>query len=218
MLGNECENLKVIIDNGSGKSRRLLDLSQCQLTEIQKQALLGIHAFSGNDYVSSFFRKGKKTWWKVVKDDENLLKVFAELGNEQHPSSVVLDGLQRSTCAVYNQRRCKEVNDARTTIFWNRFHDGKVADLSVLPPCESALALHAARSNYVARMWRLAHRALLFLDTPANHGWNEDLSIHWVDITYPADVVELLCNKADEDSEDELSDYSEDSDGDEMLD
>ena len=34
LLGNERENLKIIIDNGSGKSRRLLDLSTCQLTNI----------------------------------------------------------------------------------------------------------------------------------------------------------------------------------------
>ena len=67
-------------------------------------------------------------------------------------------------------------------------------------------------------MWRLAHRPQQFLDTPVNHGWTEDLSIHWVDIPYPVDVVELLCNISDEDSEDELSDYSEDSDCDEMSD
>jgi len=218
LLANERENLKIIIDHGSGKGRRFLDLSQCQLTELQKRALLGIHAFSGNDYVSSFFRKGKKTWWTLIKDDENMQKVFAELGNEQQLSSVVFDGLQICTCAIYNQRRCKRINEARSTIFWNRFRDGKVADLCALPPCESALALHSARSNYVARMWRLAHRPQQFLDTPVNHGWTEDLSIHWVDIPYPVDVVELLCNISDEDSEDELSDYSEDSDCDEMSD
>lgn len=214
LLGNECENLKVIIDNGSGKSRQVLDLSRSHLTDIQKQALIGTHAFSGNDYVSSFFRKGKKTWWKVIKDDEHLLKAFAELGNEQQISSVILDELQRATCAVYNQRRYKRVNEARASLFWSQFHHGKIADLSALPPCESALALHGARSNYVARMWRLAHKAQQSLDTPVNHGWKEDLSIHWVDIPYPHDVVELLCNKAGEDREEELSGYSEDSDSD----
>lgn len=214
LLANECENLRVIIDNGSGKSRRILDLSHCQLTDIQKQALLGLHAFSGNDYVSSFFRKGKKTWWKVIQDDENLLKVFAELGSEQHITNIILDGLQRATCAVYNQRRCKQVNEARASLFWSRFHDGKVADLSAIPPCETALTLHSARSNYVARMWRLACKPQLCLDAPVNHGWNEDLSIHWIDIPYPLDVVELLCNKSGEDSEEELLGYSEDNDSD----
>ena len=161
-----------------------------------------------------FFRKGKKTWWKVIKDDEHLLKVFAELGNEQYISNRILDELQTVTCAVYNQRRYKRVNEARASLFWSRFHDGKVADLSALPPCESALALCAARSNYMARMWHLAHKAQQSLDTPVNHGWNDDLSIHWVDIPYPRDVVELLCNKSSEDSDEELSGYSEDSDSD----
>ena len=60
-------------------------------------------------------------------------------------------------------------------------------------------------------MWRWAHRSLQFLDIPVNHGWAEDLSIHWVDIPYPVDAVELLCNNSDEDSEDELSNHSEES-------
>ena len=39
----------------------------------QRRALVGINAFSGNDYIASFFRKGKKTNWKTV------LKGFVEL-------------------------------------------------------------------------------------------------------------------------------------------
>ena len=59
MLGNECDNLKFIIDNGGGKNRRVLDLSKCTLTSLQKKALLGLHSFKGNDYVSSFFSQRK---------------------------------------------------------------------------------------------------------------------------------------------------------------
>ena len=55
LLANEHENLKIIIDQGISTNRQFLDLSRCQYTELQKQALLSLHAFSGNDYVSSFF-------------------------------------------------------------------------------------------------------------------------------------------------------------------
>ena len=34
--------------------------SSCELSQEQKKALLGLHAFSGNDYVSCIFRKGKQ--------------------------------------------------------------------------------------------------------------------------------------------------------------
>ena len=44
-----------------------------------ERAPLGVHAFSGNDYVSSFMRKGKKECWKLVKDDEEFLTVFSGL-------------------------------------------------------------------------------------------------------------------------------------------
>eukprot|EP00112_Aurelia_sp_Birch-Aquarium-sp1_P025967 Seg893.4 transcript_id=Seg893.4/GoldUCD/mRNA.D3Y31 product="hypothetical protein" protein_id=Seg893.4/GoldUCD/D3Y31 len=59
LLANEQRNLIIFIVNGTGKSRRLLDLSACDLSNQQKQTLLGVHSFTGNDYVSSFLRKGK---------------------------------------------------------------------------------------------------------------------------------------------------------------
>ena len=70
LLENEIDNLRVFIfiNNGTGKARKLFDLTLCDLSQAQKQALLGLHAFSGNDYISSFCRKGKKACWKMVKD------------------------------------------------------------------------------------------------------------------------------------------------------
>ena len=42
-------------------------------------ALLGLHSFSGNDYISSFWRNGKPAFWKLVKGEEEFQKTFAEL-------------------------------------------------------------------------------------------------------------------------------------------
>ena len=80
LLANELEHLKILLDLGCGKSRQFLDVSQCQQTKIQKMALLGLHAFSGNYYNSSFSRIGKKKWWTLIKDDENLQKNFCRIG------------------------------------------------------------------------------------------------------------------------------------------
>ena len=46
--------------NGAGKNRKVMDLSFCSLLKDQKKALLGMHAFTGNDYVSSFYGEGNK--------------------------------------------------------------------------------------------------------------------------------------------------------------
>ena len=50
----------VFLDNGTGKDRKVLDVVSTNITRSHKEALIGVHSFSGNDYVSSFFRKGKK--------------------------------------------------------------------------------------------------------------------------------------------------------------
>ncbi len=53
-------NLNIIIDNGTWRNRKHLDLSKSGLTVMQGKALLGMHAFSGNDFISSMLRKGKQ--------------------------------------------------------------------------------------------------------------------------------------------------------------
>ena len=68
-------NLHIMIDNGTGKGRKCLDLRLFGLTDIQRTALLGMHAFSGNDYVSSMLQKGKQLCWKHIKDSERFLEV-----------------------------------------------------------------------------------------------------------------------------------------------
>ncbi len=100
LLANEAEHLHVFIDNGTGKHRRLLDLNACELSQLQKEALLGLHAFSGNDYISSFLRKGKPAFWKLMKGNEDFQKIFAELGRENRASVNLLLGLERFVCSL----------------------------------------------------------------------------------------------------------------------
>ena len=69
-----------LVDNGTGKNRKIIDMSTTGLSVLECQALAGIHAFSGNDYISSFFRKGKKCFWKKVRSNQQFLETFANLG------------------------------------------------------------------------------------------------------------------------------------------
>ena len=58
------DNVDIFIDNRSGKNRKILDLQACQLSSLQKKALVGLHAFTGNDYIACFLCKGKQLCWK----------------------------------------------------------------------------------------------------------------------------------------------------------
>lgn len=50
----------IYIDYGTGKSRTFLQLSEIDIPDTLKSALVGFYAFSGNDYISSIFRKSKR--------------------------------------------------------------------------------------------------------------------------------------------------------------
>ena len=54
---HQFEGKNVFIDNGVGKNRKIIDMSTTMLSSQQRHALTGVHAFSGNDYISRFFRK-----------------------------------------------------------------------------------------------------------------------------------------------------------------
>ena len=192
-------NLHVMIDNGTGKSRKFLDLSKSYLTDIQRKALLGMHAFSGNDYVPSILRKGKQLCWKHLKDNDRFLELFSSLGTDVQLNNDQLCSLENFVCVIFGEKRLNSVNDARRKFFWERMEkNNKIADLSLLPPCQSSLAKYSRRSNYIAYMWRNACRPMINLESPMNHGWFPDLSIDWIEEPYPEDVTELLITSDNE--------------------
>ena len=62
------------------RTERLLTCLLSCLTDVKSQALSGIHAFSGNDYISSFFRKGKLLIWKFPRKHQGFLPTLAKVG------------------------------------------------------------------------------------------------------------------------------------------
>ena len=63
-------DISCLVDNRTGKNRKIIHMSSTGLPVLKCQALAGTHVFSGNDYISSFFRKGKKYFWKKVRSNQ----------------------------------------------------------------------------------------------------------------------------------------------------
>ena len=57
------DNDKIFLDIGTGVRRKVFNLTSIRMNCKLKEALIGFHAFTGNDYVSSFFKKSKDTCW-----------------------------------------------------------------------------------------------------------------------------------------------------------
>ena len=79
-LLHQFEPKQMLIDNGTGSNRKIIDMSFPNFMQLQRQALAGVHAFSGNDYVSCFFRKGKKKFWDLLTKHERFIQTFADSG------------------------------------------------------------------------------------------------------------------------------------------
>ena len=105
----------VVIDNGSGQSRKSIDLRSLQFSECKYSTMLGLHAFTGNDYLSSFFRKGKEKRWKLMQKYEEFEVYFTKLGSEPNLSEDLFESLEEYTALLYRVKS-KSINEARWKI------------------------------------------------------------------------------------------------------
>jgi hypothetical protein len=116
-----------------------------------RRAVLGMHSFSGNDSVSSFFRKGKQAVWKAVTKNIAFIDLFSSLGTEVTASEELVRGVEWFVCSIYGHPRILSINEERKKVFWDKFNkEKKIIDLSLMPPCQSNLHHHIMRANYVA--------------------------------------------------------------------
>ena len=189
ILLNAETNRNVFIDSGRGNNRKLLCIQATTLTTDQKKAIVGLHAFTGTDQNSSFFRKSKMRCWKIAQD---YLSTFSNLGKEFEMTDDLIKKLEEYMCHL-DGGKSSVVNAVRNEIFWKTLKNKKrVIDLFHLPPCRSSLKLHARRSNSIAKVWRQADQKIMAYESPQQHGWNEDYSLEWVDEIFPTDIAKHL--------------------------
>ncbi len=194
VYGNQLDtDLRIFLDNGTGKSRKVLDMNSSQLSSVQKRGIIGFHALTGNDYVSSFFGKGKASCYKIYTKFPHLQAAFCNLGNSFTVDEQTKVALREFICKVYGKGRLNDVDEARRELFWNRLRrDNRISDLSVLPPCNRTTEIHIKRANFVALIWKMAKSPMLNLEDPSQHGWTGDLEPDWGTEPYPEDIEQLL--------------------------
>ena len=160
--------------------------------------LLGMHAFTGCDSVSTLAGRGKLTALKMLKRNEEVQCMFKDLGSEWTVSEELNDKIETFTCQMYAPRsNTVSVNELRYQLF-----SAKKAriDPHQLPPCAGALQKHALRANYQCAIWKRSLESLPDIPSPHNLGWKlqsreerQELQIHWMDgPAAPEAVLELL--------------------------
>ena len=203
---------KVVIDNSSGKARKSIWLGGLELSESKCAAVLGLHAFSGNDYISSFFKKGKEKCWKLMEKYEKFETCFANFGSESMLQENDFHILQEFVSLLYGVK-AKSSDEARWKIFQQKhLKESKITDLSLLPPCDAVLRLHSTRANAVAYLWRNSNNPLIEFPSLEESGWTSTGEVFWMMDSFPVDVEELLTSEYDSDEAEESNDEDESSD------
>ena len=143
---------KVYMDHGSGKRRKGTWLADITLNEDERMAIVGFHAFTGDDYLPAMFRRGKKRCWDATKKSAMFLNTFKELVRDWELTDEIVTTLEEYVCSLYGSKK-NTVNSTRFDMFMKKQNqESKVVDLSVIPPCFSSLYLQIKRSNFIAAM------------------------------------------------------------------
>ena len=208
---HQFDEKKVFIDNDFGKNRKIIDMSTSTLPLQQIQALAGMHAFFGNDYVSSFFGKGKQRIWTLIIRNEKFLQTFSELGLFSYATDALKIALEEFTCRLYGDKKNTKVNELRCKMFETKSKGkGKNVDLINWPPCWDNLSLHTDRACYVANMFHESRRLMMLLDDPTEHGWEVDGKVKWSVNYFPDDIDDLLLSCENNDDNDVSNDEDDD--------
>ena len=200
---------RVFIDYGNGKNRKAVKLSNVNMATDLKQTLVGFHAFTGNDYVSSFFTKGKTESWKKMVKDEKYIQGFQEFSLSWEVTQEIFEVLEEFVCKMYGFN-CASVNKVKSKMFTKRLKQEKrPPELSLLPSCQSVLQYHTQRAVYVAKLWRSSY--IPSIDAPqfTQFGWDSEGKPIWIDAIFPEVVKKLLMLDSDAKScdEDESNQY-----------
>ena len=95
---------KIHLDNGTGVKRNNIWLGALQFKDEILNTLIGFHSFTGNDYVSSFFRKGKQVCWKVFVSDSKFQTFLSAFGAFGELSQEIANGMEEFVCCLYGFR------------------------------------------------------------------------------------------------------------------
>ena len=94
---------KIILDFGTTTRRKVINIGSRRMSNELKEALIGFRGFTGNDYVSSIFKKTKATCWRKVIHNHKFVQMFQQLGNMYNLEEDMIQLLEEYTCALYGK-------------------------------------------------------------------------------------------------------------------
>ena len=101
---------KLILDSGTGVGRKIIQMSDAEVEEDNRNALISFHSVTGCDYNSSFFGKGETTSWKTLNSKSRFKEVMTRLGENDSVDDDLCRTLGEFLCTMYGGGRAKDIN------------------------------------------------------------------------------------------------------------
>ena len=202
-------HLPILFDTGTGNKRRLLNVNDILKNKGEDicSVLPALHCFTGCDTTSAFVRRGKVAPVKLVEKSHKFLPVLNRVGQDRDCSEELVNDMEAFTCAMYGHATYTNVNKLRYDMFLKKYQPHSNAlnvsngmDMSLLPPCRSALEMHVRRVNYQVYVWIHSHENNPDLPELDQSGWtiNEDaIEYVWVkgNLIVPEQLIDILCDQ-----------------------
>lgn len=178
----------IIFEMGTSKKKMYLDINKIHvgLGDLLARSLAVCHIFTGNDYNPSFFRKGKKMPFKILKNNLAFQEAFINLIHSS-PSNIetkcdVFKIIEEYVCRMYGLKTKNDVDNGRFEMFERSFKNNnkteeifkkyiKSFDASNLPPSKQELLQQIKRTIYISSVWCNAHKKTPTERSPEECGW-----------------------------------------------
>ena len=143
------------------------------------EALLGMHALTGYDFTSCFFRKGKlKPFQRIVADiSDRHVTASRSLASVE----VDMPGVISFVCSMYgfttSDKRSKVQGILRMSGGDEKYHPATIEKINYafLTPCNKTLGNHVKRAQVASMMWKRADQTDPTGEArPTDYGWKEN--------------------------------------------
>ena len=196
-------------------------MADVNVNDEELKTLIGFHAMTGCDYISSFFRKEKPTCWKKMIEKTRFSRGMTQLGDNVDISEEVYDDLEAYICALYGSEGVTNINQ----LWYSKFKETndkekKYVNLTTVPPCRSSLYFHIKRANRAAYMMKRATLSNVSEPALEDCGWNNDGSINWVAASFPENIQKLIVkdfNVEDNENQEYIGEECDSEDGDDEI-
>lgn len=188
MLGNMKyikSNLNISMHVGTGNNQKFINVTKLYdtLGPNLSSALPGFHAFTGCDFNSAFYRKGKKKPLQILRNSPKYIQALTDISNIPNCNlDELLVTLEGYVCRLYALTAVEDINVARVVTFTKAYgtHDDSNPlnletriDGALFPPCKIELQQHILRTAYIAHLWSHAHLPVPTELSPTEYGWEE---------------------------------------------